>query len=353
MLYRITRRHEKPQIEFEGFGLVCGEPEPFMRERILNEAMRWALEVTVVENNRHLCYNHLTDYGWTKRTPISDPVYTDGEFCGALLRLEDEFELGHGIKTQSRRVLLTTDGRAFGRPEAEFIYSASACGRSRSEEYRLVRTDPVKSLLVTGFEPFGGERVNPTELILCDLPESVLGMRVNRLLLPVEFRRAPELLLNEYERLHPDCVIMLGQAGGRCAITPECRAVNLMDARIPDNAGFRPEGAKITEDGEESLCSTIGAEILCRAVKSKGLPAEQSQSAGTYVCNTVMYSMLERCRFRTPAVFIHVPYIREQVEGRKPAGTPFIELADMKRGILAAIEEAVWSLDRQIQAGQH
>ncbi len=342
MIYRIARRCEKPQIEFEGFGLVCGEPEPFMRERILKEASRWTVEVTVVENNRHLCYNHLTDYGWTKRAKITDPVYADGEFCGALLKLEDEFELGYGLRTQTRSVLLMTDGQVFGRPEAEFIYSASAYGRSRSEEYRLVRIEPASTMLVTAFEPFGGESVNPTEQVLRDLPETVCGVRIEKLLLPVEFIRAPELLLKEYDRLRPDFVIMLGQAGGRASVTPECRAVNLMDARMPDNAGFKPEGVKIDGEGEDALYSTLDPVMLSNAIREAGVPSEPSQSAGSYVCNAVMYSTLNRCRFRTPAVFIHVPYIREQAaNGLKPGGVPFMELDDIKRGILAAIEAAV------------
>ena len=96
----------------------------------------------------------------------------------------------------------------------------------------------MQPILVTAFEPFGGEKLNPTELILKRLPDTVSSYTVKKLLLPVEFARAPELTLAEYDRLTPAAVLMLGQAGGRSAVTPEIRARNIMNASLPDNAGY-------------------------------------------------------------------------------------------------------------------
>lgn len=339
MFYRIARRVESPNMTVEGLGLIEYEPCPSLREELLNEASKWALAVTTVENNRHLCYNHLTDCGWTSEQAIRDVVTVDGEFCGALLYLEDEYEFGSGLKKTGHYAVLTADGRAFGRPEAELIYSASAYGRSRTDEYTLVRKKGERVLLVTAFEPFGEDSLNPTELILRRLPNSVGNVRIEKLLLPVEFEAAPKKLTEEYERLSPAAVLMLGQAGGRACVTPERRAVNRADARIPDNAGFKPEGLRLEEDGEEELYSTLDPELIRNAIMRAGLPAAVSESAGTFVCNALLYRMLRRGIYRTPACFVHVPFIREQTEGLPERATaPYMELEDELKAARAAIE---------------
>ena len=193
-------------------------------------------------------------------------------------------------------------------------------------------------ILVTAFLPFGGDELNPTELVLERLPDFICGRRIRKLLLPVEFLTAGKLAADEFERLSPAAVIMLGQAGGRRAVTPERRAVNLMEARIPDNAGFEPHGLPVKEGGKAELISTLQIDVIVSAVRAMGLPAEVSESAGTYVCNSVMYSVLDRSFGRIPAGFIHVPFIREQVEGVKGRESlPFMELEDIERAVKAAI----------------
>ncbi|MBR3374671.1 MAG: pyroglutamyl-peptidase I, partial [Firmicutes bacterium] len=102
-------------------------------------------------------------------------------------------------------------------------------------------------ILVTAFEPFGGEVLNPSEMVLHDLPDEMLDRNIHILLLPVDFRRAPEEAIAEYDRLSPDAVIMLGQAGGRSAVTPESTGRNIMNAAEPDNAGYKPDHQPITE----------------------------------------------------------------------------------------------------------
>ena len=191
-----------------------------------------------------------------------------------------------------------------------------------------------KAILVTAFEPFGGEKLNPTAKLLEILPETVCGCSVRKLLLPVEFRKSQELAVAGYDDLRPDAVIMLGQAGGRSAVTPETTARNEMSARIPDNAGFQPEGLPVLENGPSVLYSTLPAESIVQAVCAAGVPCEPSGDAGTYVCNALFYRMLSHADGMVPAGFIHVPYIREQDHPDKP----FLEFEAIRTGITAALE---------------
>ena len=194
-------------------------------------------------------------------------------------------------------------------------------------------------ILVTAFMPFGGDELNPTELVLSALHEEICGFKLDKLLLPVEFGRAARLAAEEYDRVSPAAVIMLGQAGGRSAITPEAVGVNRMDARIPDNAGFEPKDVPITEGGEEELFSTLPIGAMIDGLRAKGIPAEVSGSAGLYVCNSLLYGMLEHNGGEVPTGFIHVPFIREQVEGFPGReDKPFMELADIAEGVKTAIE---------------
>ena len=198
-------------------------------------------------------------------------------------------------------------------------------------------------ILVTAFEPFGGEKLNPTEQVLGTLPDAIGGYAIHKLLLPVEFVKARERVMAEYDRIRPVAVIMLGQAGGRSAITPETTAVNMMigaeDGFLsPDNAGYAPDHLPIVEGGPESLQSTLPIDRIIEAVRAAGIPCERSDDAGQYVCNTVLYSMLEHSA--VPTGFIHVPYIKEQ--GHE--GEPYLELDDISRGIAVAIETVAGDL---------
>ena len=196
------------------------------------------------------------------------------------------------------------------------------------------------AVLVTAFMPFGGEDINPTELILKSLPHSISGRAIIKLLLPVEFARAAALACEAYDRFSPAAVIMLGQAGGRAAITPETTAKNLMDASIPDNAGFMPKGAPIVPGGAEKLYSTFPAAAIRDAVLRLGIPCELSDNAGAYVCNSLLYGMLAHNAGNVPTGFIHVPFIPEQGHPDKPS----MELSSMRRGVTAAIEAVIETL---------
>ena len=196
------------------------------------------------------------------------------------------------------------------------------------------------AVLVTGFMPFGGEEMNPTELLLKSLPDAISGYAVKKLLLPVEFGRAAQLACAEYDRLSPAAVIMLGQAGGRSAITPETTAKNVMDASIPDNAGFMPKALPIIPGGAERLYSTFPAEAIRDAILTLGIPCELSDNAGAYVCNSLLYGMLAHSAGNVPAGFIHVPFMPEQGHPDKPS----MELSSMLRGVTAAIEAVIDTL---------
>lgn len=189
-------------------------------------------------------------------------------------------------------------------------------------------------ILVTAFEPFGGEKLNPTEMVLGKLPDSVCGHAIRKLLLPVEYVKARELAITEYDRLRPAAVVMLGQAGGRNAITPETTAKNVMNGSNPDNAGFKPDHAPVVAGGADTLRSTLPKDKMIRAVETLGIPCEESGCAGEYVCNALFYGMLHHNKGSVPTGFIHVPYVREQ--GHEE--TPFMELETIYLGIFAALE---------------
>lgn len=205
-----------------------------------------------------------------------------------------------------------------------------------------------KIILVTGFEPFGGEELNPTALVIEKLPDRISGYQICKRLLPVEFMKARELVIAEYDRVSPAAVIMLGQAGRRDAITPETTAVNVMNAissgkHLPDNAGFTPDHLPLVEGGPDSLHATLPIDKMVEAIKDAGIPCKVSNDAGKYVCNAVLYGMLDHNKGKVPTGFIHVPYIKEQGH----AQYPYMELDDICTGIVKGIEAVVEELCRR------
>jgi pyroglutamyl-peptidase len=192
-------------------------------------------------------------------------------------------------------------------------------------------------ILVTAFEPFGGEKLNPSEIVLYDLPDKIKDHSIRKLLLPVEFIRSAEILRTEYDKLSPDAVIMLGQAGGRSAVTPESTGRNIMNAAEPDNAGYLPDHQPIIAGGQEQLYSTLPMQNIIDSVKSLGISCERSDSAGEFVCNCLLYSMLDHNKGEVPTGFIHMPYIKEQGHEDKP----YMELKDITKAIMTAIETVI------------
>ena len=191
----------------------------------------------------------------------------------------------------------------------------------------------MKRLLITGFEPFDKEVINPSWEAVKLLPDEINGYSLDKLLLPVVFGKAAETVIKSAEKLLPDVILCIGQAGGRCTITPEFVGINLRHASIPDNDGYMPEDEPIIPDGESAYFTTLPVRRMAETIKASGIPSEVSYSAGAYVCNDVLYTLLSRFMGTDTRVgFIHIPYSSEQ--NKEPCMTMY----NIIKGITIAIE---------------
>ena len=196
-------------------------------------------------------------------------------------------------------------------------------------------------VLVTGFDPFGGERVNPSWDVCRRLPREIAGHRVETCKVACEFHASIETVAEAIERHQPDIVLCLGQAGGRPHLTVERIAINVSDARIADNSGAQPIDEPIAPNGPAAYLATLPIKAMTAAIRAAGVPAQVSNSAGTYVCNHVMYGVLHFLAARgqrARAGFVHLPFAEAQVLD-KP-GVPALSLESMTRGVEAAIAAA-------------
>jgi len=200
----------------------------------------------------------------------------------------------------------------------------------------------VARVLVTGFDPFGGEDINPSWEICRDLPEAIGATRIHVLQVPCEFRAAIEVVAGEIERLEPALVLSLGQAGGRAAMSVERVAINVDDARIDDNAGNAPVDEPVASGGPAAYFATVPVKAMVAAMREADVPAIVSNTAGTFVCNHLMYGVLHFLAASgrdARAGFIHVPWLDAQALARP--SEPSMALATMVRGVEAAIEAAL------------
>lgn len=194
-------------------------------------------------------------------------------------------------------------------------------------------------ILLTAFTPFDGESINPALEAMKLLPDKIGNLEVLKLEVPTVFGKSARLVLETIEQEKPDFVLSIGQAGGRAEITPERIAINIDDAGIPDNEGNQPVDRPIYLDGENAYFSTLPVKAMVEAIKKEGLPAALSNSAGTYVCNHLLYSVLYYIQINAlpiKAGFIHVPYIPEQTVEKKDK--PSLPLQDIVKGLKASIE---------------
>ncbi len=199
----------------------------------------------------------------------------------------------------------------------------------------------VEVVLVTGFEPFGGEKINPSWEICKRLDKEIAGMRVETCRVPCEFRRSIEVVADAIERLHPHFVICLGQAGGRHRLGVERVAINIDDARAPDNVGAQPVDELVAANGPPAYFASVPTKAMAAAMREAGAPTEVSNTAGTYVCNHLMYGVLHYLAasgHRARAGFIHVPWSEEQVHDKRDA--PSMALSTMVQGVRAGIAAA-------------
>ncbi len=191
----------------------------------------------------------------------------------------------------------------------------------------------MKKLLISGFEPFGGEEINPSWEAVSRLPDEIGEYSLTKICIPVVFEMAAMQIIKIADEILPDAIICVGQAGGRGAITPELVGINLRYARIPDNNGNQPKDEPIIEGGENAYFSTLPVRKMAEAISDSGVTAQVSYSAGAYVCNDVLYTLLHHFDgTKTRACFIHVPYCKEQ--GKELSMT----MEDIVKGLTAAIE---------------
>lgn len=197
----------------------------------------------------------------------------------------------------------------------------------------------MKTVLLTGFEPFGGETINASAEIARQLHGTVIGgHRVAGALLPCVFGAAITELKRHMRATQPVLVVGLGQAGGRPDITPERVAINVDDARIPDNAGRQPVDRPVVRGGPAAYWSTLPIKAMVAALARQGIPASVSQTAGTYVCNHAFYGLMHvlHGQRKVRGGFIHVPLLPEQAGGK-----PSLPLEKMTQGVRLAIQTAL------------
>ena len=197
-------------------------------------------------------------------------------------------------------------------------------------------------ILLTGFDPFGGESINPAWEAVKRV-KAPAGAELIRLEVPTVFGRSITTVLTSMRLHRPDVVVCVGQAAGRSEITPERVAINIADASIPDNEGNRPCDAPIYPDGENACFSTLPVKAMVEAIKAAGLPASLSNTAGTFVCNQLMYGLLYHISREFPGMgggFIHVPCIPEQA-ARMEKPVPSLPLPEIVRGLEAALSVLV------------
>lgn len=200
----------------------------------------------------------------------------------------------------------------------------------------------MKKILITGFEPFGKDIINPSWEAVQLMPEQTTSAVIAKRRMPVEYDRVAVLLEQAIEKENPDIVLCIGQAGGRAELTPEMVAINIKDARIADNAGVLYSGEAICEDGPAAYFATVPVKRMAAAMKEAGVPASVSYTAGTYVCNNIMYHLMHVLAQRYPHIkggFIHIPFECGQVLER-PAGTASLPLELMAKGLEAAVNAA-------------
>ena len=190
----------------------------------------------------------------------------------------------------------------------------------------------MQKLLITGFDPFGGASINPAWEAVKLLPEQIGDFEIYKLEIPTVFGLAAETVLTKAEELQPDVILCIGQAGGRAAVTPERIAVNIRDAKIRDNAGNQPVGEFVVSDGPAAYFATVPVMEMADAICAAELPGAVSNSAGAFVCNDTLYSLLHHYADTHVKVgFIHVPYLPEQ-------GSPSLPLKKTAAALRAAIE---------------
>ena len=197
-------------------------------------------------------------------------------------------------------------------------------------------------ILVTGFDPFGTDSINPSIEAVKKLPDTIDGAKIIKREIPTVFHKSADVVREAILAEKPDYILNIGQAGGRTDLTPERIAINLDDARIEDNEGQQPIDQPIKNDGDAAYFSQLPIKGMVDYMKKEGLPASVSNSAGTFVCNHIMYQTLYLTANEFPEIkagFMHIPFMTEQVVDR--AEKPSLSLDNIIKGIEASIKAIV------------
>ena len=193
--------------------------------------------------------------------------------------------------------------------------------------------------LVTGFDAFGGEAVNPSSLAIGKLKKRIGGIVVHTAQLPTSYAQSAKVLLTAIEKTRPDIVLCVGQAGGRAELCLERVAINVQDARIRDNDGKQPIDRPVVKDGPAAHFTTLPIKACVAEMRKAGLPAAVSNTAGTFVCNHIFYALMDIAAGHPIPMrggFLHIPYVPEQAA--RLGGAPSMALADIVRGIEIILE---------------
>ncbi len=197
-------------------------------------------------------------------------------------------------------------------------------------------------ILVTGFDPFGGEPINPAIKSVKRLPDNIAGAEIIKLEIPTVRKKSLEKIEKAINEHNPDVILSIGQAGGRFDISIERIGINLDDFRIPDNEGNQIIDEPIFPDGENSYFVKLPVKAMVQNVQKNNIPASVSYTAGTFVCNHVLYGVLyliEKKYKGKKSGFIHIPFLPQQVVDKR--NTPSMELNTIVKGLTAAIEAIV------------
>ncbi|MBC2856758.1 MAG: pyroglutamyl-peptidase I [Cetobacterium sp.] len=194
-------------------------------------------------------------------------------------------------------------------------------------------------ILITGFDPFGGESINPAWEAVKAIPSMVEDVEIIKVQIPTVFNKSVDVMVKAAKETNPDVILCVGQAGGRFDMTVERVAINIDDARIKDNEGNQPIDNAIYEDGESAYFTTLPIKAMVAEMHKDGCPASVSNTAGTFVCNHIMYALLyniAKNKIAKKGGFIHVPYIPEQVIDKK--NVPYMETSRITKSLIACIK---------------
>ncbi len=194
-------------------------------------------------------------------------------------------------------------------------------------------------ILVTGFDPFGGEKINPAIESVKKLPSSIAGWDIIPLEIPTICHQSLQVIEKAIQQHQPDVILSIGQAGGRVDLSVERVGINCDDCRIPDNAGQQIIDEPVYADGPAAYFSTLPIKAMVENIKSKGIPASVSNTAGTFVCNHVLYGVSHLIATKYPGKrsgFIHIPFLPEQVLDKKNMAS--MSLSMIVEGLVIAIE---------------